>query len=81
MPKRYIVLKTALDGKDALSEKKVVNFGVKTIAPEAALLAFSNPFTSSLSISVAGNNQEAASLYLTDFTGRTICAQQLVLMT
>ena len=74
MPKGYIVLKTALDGKDALSEKKVVNFGVKTIAPEAALLAFSNPFTSSLSISVAGNNQEAASLRLTDFTGRTICA-------
>lgn len=68
-----------LDGKSALSPVKVVNFGGSAASATASLLAFPNPFTDNLSISVAGAGQGAATLRLTDLAGRTIRSQQVML--
>lgn len=74
----YRLHQVDVDGKDALSEVRAVNFGVATSVAGTTVLAYPNPFTSSLSVSVGGS-QGAATLRLTDLTGRTLRAQHVML--
>lgn len=74
----YRLHQVDLDGKNALSDVKVLNFNNGSITA-TSLLAFPNPFTDNLSISVAGAGQGAATLRLTDLAGRTIRSQQVTL--
>ncbi|WP_375415660.1 T9SS type A sorting domain-containing protein [uncultured Hymenobacter sp.] len=70
----YRLNQVDLDDKASLSPIRVLDFGVA--AGSATLLAFPNPFTDNLSISVAGAGNGTATLRLSDLTGRTLRVQQ-----
>lgn len=75
----YRLRQVDLDGKISLSIVRVVNFGGSATSTVATLLAFPNPFTDKLTVSVAGAGQGTATLRLTDLAGRTIRSQQVTL--
>ena len=67
-----------VDGKNYTSSVRTVNFnGVQERITQESLAAYPNPFTSELSVTVAGSG--SAVLRLTDLTGRTIRSQQVQL--
>lgn len=70
----YRLNQVDLDDKASLSPVRVLDFGVA--AGSATLLAFPNPFTDNVSISVAGAGNGPATLRLRDLTGRTLRVQQ-----
>jgi hypothetical protein len=76
----YRLRQIDLDDKTTLSPVRAVDFGgAATGVNPAALSAFPNPFTTDLSVSVAGAGNGTATLRLTDLTGRTIRTQQVSL--
>ncbi len=73
----YRLHQVDLDGKDAILPVRAVNFESNTHATAAALLAYPNPFTDNLSVSVVGSG--VAVLRLSDLAGRVIQTQQVQL--
>ncbi len=76
----YRLHQVDLDGKSAISAVRVLKFsGAEASTTAAALLAYPNPFTDRLSVSIAGAGNGTATLRLTDLTGRTVKSQQVQL--
>jgi hypothetical protein len=75
----YRLRQIDLDDKTTTSPVRVVNFGGAAVVTSASLSAFPNPFTTDLSVAVAGAGTGAATLRLTDLTGRTIRTQKVSL--
>ena len=74
----YRLNQVDVDGKNYTSSVRTVNFnGVQERITQESLAAYPNPFTSELSVTVAGSG--SAVLRLTDLTGRTIRSQQVQL--
>ena len=75
----YRLRQQDLDGKVALSDVRVVRFEGNETAASTTLLAYPNPFTDRLSVSIAGAGTGAATLRLSDLAGRTVKSQQVQL--
>ena len=75
----YRLHQVDLDGKHGFSPVRVLNFGTTSIYSASTLTAYPNPFTSDLSIAVAGVSTGTAMLRLTDLAGSTVRSQQVAL--